>query len=322
MSGQANLQALVDQNYLLDVTETGSLRLFFQPADHFYHRNFEALAQAAEYLSQNTTLPYYRMVRTKKGGYTLDVNGTPSVLMVFPGERQITDDHLGAMLAEFHISSQGADIRNFPESPLNSRIDGLSSRMDALGAKHREILKKKEPTTFERGFLGNFLYFSGCAENAIQYLVDTSLDFPNPEPMALSHYRFSGVDSLIPENPALWVADDRSRDLAEWLRLLAWNGEAPAQNTAAEAFLDDYENRFPLSRQTAANLFGKLLFPLPYVECCERYFFSQGREDRHLLNDVMLLNEDRAERQERMLYFLSRRYSAIKVPEWLARTSA
>lgn len=322
MPNETNFQALVDHNYILDVTETGSLKLFFQPADHFYHRNFEVLAQVADFLSQNTNLPFYRMIQTKTGQYTLEVNGIPSILMAFPEERNAPAVPIGTMLAEFHLRSQGADIRYFPESPFYSRANILSGRIDALEAKYKELQNKKERTAFEKGFISNFLYFSGCAENAIQYLVDVSIDYPNPEPIVLNHYRFSGAESLIPENPALWVADDRSRDLSEWLRLLAWNGEAHGIDAAADAFLDDYENQFPLSSQAAANLFGKLLFPLSYVECCERYFFSTGREDRHLLNELMRLNEERTANHEHILYYLSRRFQEIKVPEWIVSPQA
>ncbi|RYL95667.1 spore coat protein YutH [Sporolactobacillus sp. THM7-4] len=313
-----DLKAIINREYQLKTQQLGHVRLFFQPAAHFFHSNLEALARFSDDLSLQGEIPVCRMVRNREGTYTTNVNGTMSVLMAVPLEQKTERASIGTILSRFHRETEGLDVRFFEESPMDQRASEWISSMDDLDTHYQSILEKKSRSRFEQLFIENFPYFSGCAENAIQYLVDLSIDYSDREMAVFNHYRFSG-ESLFPENPALWVVDDRSRDLAEWLRVLAWTEGSEEGRSAAEQFLDDYEKEFPLTDSLIARMFARLLFPLSFAECCVRYFSGGGIEDgSRLLEETLKLNAEKSEDNEAMLAFLLKRYTGrIQEPEWL-----
>lgn len=314
----ADFQALVSRHYALDrMGNQQPLRLLLQPVDHFYHQNIEALAILAEHVHEQSNLPVCRLLMNREGSLRTVFGSQPEVLTLLPdGPKE--SRNLGGDLATFHLLTRGLDPRSFPEAEGYQRTDGLAASLDALENKYDAIGREGAKSDFERLFFQSFPYFSGCGENAVQYLVDCDLDHAR-EPLVVTHFRFAGRASLYPENPATWVADERSRDLAEWLRLLVWTRDGGEVIDAAQEALDAYEAVFPLTTACAARLIGRLLFPLSYVECCERYLFGSEYEDRSLLTDVMSVNEQKTETYEQILTWLALRYSQLDVPEWLMR---
>lgn len=314
-----DFQALVSRHYALDHSFDQPVSLFFQPLDRFFHHNLEALAILATYLQEQTPLNVCQLVPTRDGGFETAVNGAPSVLMQLPQDSD-AEQPIGSALALLHRWTQGIDSRSFPEALVYQKTEGLARSLDTLGKKYTELGEGRNQNFFEKSFVSNFPYFSGVAENAVQFLVDCSFNYP-PEPLTLTHYRFSGADSLFPENPATWVADDRSRDLAEWIRLTVWTHEREESLYEVAAFLDSYEAVFPLSLPVAGRMYGRLLFPLSYVECCERYLLGSSFEDRALLEDMLAMNERKIEDNQCILNYLGRRFPDLDVPEWIASLS-
>ncbi|CAM3029683.1 spore coat protein YutH [Sporolactobacillus spathodeae] len=315
-----DFQALVSRHYSLETFSDQPLRLFFQPLDHFYHQNLEALAILADYLDRESPLGICRLVPNREGHFDTEINGVPSVLTTLPEPEQ-PEHPLGADLALLHRWTQGIDIGSFPEALVYQKTEGLAKSLDALGKKYTEVGNQRGSNFFEKSFIRNFPYFSGCGENAVQYLVDCALNYP-AEPLTLSHFRFAGSESLYPENPATWVADDRSRDLAEWIRLTVWTQGGNELVGHVAQFLDAYESIFPLSLSVAGKMYGRLLFPLSYVECCERYLFGSSFEDRALLDDMLAMNEKKIEDNQRVLHYLGTRYPDLEKPEWLTAVSS
>jgi spore coat protein YutH len=314
-------RSVAAQNYDLQETDE-SLRLFFHPISRFYHQNLEQLAQWADYLSVEKGLPVCRMMRNHDGRYDTEVNGESWVLMIPPELNERLEFSAGAMLAELHAQTTGVDPRAFPETPERSRAGDFESRLDVLEKKYDISRTERQHSAFEQEFLDNFPYFLGCGENAIQMTVDESINFPNEEPLCISHYRFANYDRAAVENPAEWVVDDRSRDLAEGLRVLAWRCAGSDPQPAAEQFLDDYESRFPLSEQVIGKLYSRLLYPLAFVECCERYFFDSNASDQRELEFILRKGEESAEDNERLLTYMANRYNGrFYAPEWLTRIS-
>lgn len=321
MESDEVLRELVSRNYQMELSGNQPLQLFFQPVRSFYHQNFDALAMAAIHLEMNTNISCFQMVRTASGSFPLEVNGEQQILMAVPARRK-TIPAPGIMLAQFHQETQIANLQFFPESPVSGNSIGLAGRMDRLAAKFSELESKSEHTPFERSFVANFTYFSGCAENALQYLVNLTIDLPEPEPLVFTHRSLQEENLLRPENPAGWVAEDRSRDLSDWLRTLALQEDAEESAWLSGQFLDEYESIIPLSRRTAASLFARLLFPQAYMECCERYLFSgTERPPERALEDLQQF-EDRALEKERLLAVLALRYPWLPAPEWIAKDAA
>lgn len=321
MENDEVLRELVSRNYQLELDGNRPLQLFFQPARSFYHQNFDALATAADHLELNTAIPCFRMIRTVSGSFPLEVNGEQQILMAVPGRRKRIPAP-GIMLARFHQETQIANLQFFPESPVSGNSIGLAGRMDRLAAKFSELDNKSEHTPFEQAFAANFTYFAGCAENALHYLVNLTIDVPGPEPLVFTHGNLREANLLSPENPASWVAEDRSRDLSDWLRALALREDAEESSWLARQFLDEYESIIPLSRRTTASLFARLLFPQAYMECCERYFFSETGHPPERAHEDLQQFENRALEKERLLAMLASRYPWLPVPEWIAKKEA
>ncbi|EST12964.1 hypothetical protein [Sporolactobacillus laevolacticus] len=312
-------QSLVENAYDLQIMDE-PVSLFFQPINRFYHQNLDLLAQWADYLNVEKGLPICRLLRNREGQFGTEINGESWVLMSREQMRRDQGITTGMMLAELHLQSSGIDVRAFPESPANSRTKDWEDRMDALERKYEECLSRKSQSAFEQIFLNNFPYFSGCAENAIQMNVDGFIDFPNQDPVCIGHYRYSNDDHVVDENPALWVVDDRSRDLAEGLRVLVWRTAKSYHEPDVFKFLDDYESRYPLTEHVIYNMYGRLLYPLAFVECCERYFFSSNSTDQRELELLLRHCEEKAEDNEQLLSLLAQRYDGqLQVPEWLIK---
>ncbi|RYM06186.1 hypothetical protein EWH99_03645 [Sporolactobacillus sp. THM7-7] len=320
---QADGNRFVDRKYQLETLETqrpNHVRLFFLPLDRFYHQNLDALARIADDLILRKGVSVCRILRNQAGSWTTDLNGTPSVLAACPARQAIErKSPIGVALAHFHRWTSGVDIRLFPESPFFRQTSDWAVWMDRLEKRYLELREKDGLSPFEENFCAYFPYFSGCAENGIQYMVDRSIDFPNREEAVLCHYRFPATGLPSPENPALWVVDDRSRDLADWLRILTWQkgGDAAA---AADQFLEDYDRVFPITDSVAAGLFGRLLFPLSFAECCARYFSGGAGENPRFLEETLRMNIEKTADSEVMLRFLGEKYARrIKTPKWLIR---
>ncbi|WP_353947554.1 spore coat protein YutH [Sporolactobacillus sp. Y61] len=299
-----------------DTMDQASGRFFFQPLDHFFHKNIEALATMSEQLYENG-MPVCRMIRSHEGQLVVTDGGVQGVLMQAPETEPAGAVSEGTALASFQLFTTGIDPLAFPESPMYSRTAGMIQSIDTLMEKYRQIDSKSPQTAFEKLFYENFPYFSGCAENAIQLLTDLSIDIRGREPAVIAHYRYTGRSTQILENPALWVIDGPSRDVAEWLRLHAWNRGGKAFELEVDTFLTDYEAMYPLDPSHAVRTFARLLFPLSYIECCERYFWGPGDQDHQWFCEMIRLNEEKIADYEHLLKRLARRYAGIRVPEWI-----
>ncbi|MFT8311281.1 MAG: hypothetical protein ABF629_08965 [Sporolactobacillus sp.] len=312
-------RSVVAKDYDMQNTD-GPIRLYFYPINQFYHHNLEQLARWADYLAIEAGLPVCRMVRNREGRYDTEVNGESWVLMNSPLQTDRLERSAGAMLAEFHARTSGVDLASFPESTGQSRTENLEKRLDTLEKKYDVCQNEGQRSSFEQVFVDHFPYFSGCAENAIQMAVDESINSPNAEPLCIGHDQFVDYERFPIDNPALWVVDDRSRDLAEGLRTLAWQSVRSDPELTAKAFLDDYEARFPLSEPTIAKMYGRLLYPLTFIECCERYFTGSVNANERDLELVLRQGEEKVRDQERLLSFLADRYkNRFYAPEWLSR---
>ncbi|WKB35131.1 hypothetical protein QS257_15745 [Terrilactibacillus sp. S3-3] len=205
--------------------------------------------------------------KNKEGRLVTEYGGTKGVLMAAPLLREGERDSSGAYLARFHRQTWGVNTQLFQESPIFHGTEYWIERTDALQKHYEAVLGKSEKTLFEKMFAENYPYFSGVADNAIQYMVDLNLDTPESENAVICHYRLSSHQPFIPENPAGWVVDFRSRDIAEWLRQLIWVHEDRSSG-AIRHFLSDYTAEFPLTASSLARVYGRLLFPLSFFFVC------------------------------------------------------
>lgn len=127
-----------------------------------------------------------------------------------------------------------------------------------------------------------FPYYSGLAENAIQYLVDTELD-DNPgaeDSGTICHQRMErdtwSEESLI-RIPGDWVFDHAARDIAEYMRSTYLYHRDDLLNEGF-LFLQEYEQVTPLSSFSKRLFYSRLLFPLHFFETVESYYISHDSE--------------------------------------------
>ncbi|MCO7176045.1 hypothetical protein ACFP7A_09485 [Sporolactobacillus kofuensis] len=309
--------AIVDREYELSLNDH-PLTLYFQPVSAFYHQQLDTIAQWADYLNLEKGLPVSRMFRNRAGKWGTLIGGEEWVLMCRPIMSQFTGMSAGVGLAELHLQTSMVDVHLFPESPLMTRNRDWEKRIDVLEAKELANRSLERRSVFERLFSNRFAYFLGCAENAIQMMVEGSINFPNEQSVCFGHYRYSMINGIAEENPGQWVVDDRSRDLAEALRVIGWQQGRRTLEEEMNTFLNDYESRFPLTEQVTSAMYARLLYPLSYVECCERYFFESNPSEQREQEVLLRQCEEKIGDYEYLLSILAKRYAGqFTAPEWL-----
>ncbi|WP_156031515.1 hypothetical protein [Sporolactobacillus terrae] len=305
--------------YYYDLDDlNATVKLYFQPLSRFYHQNLQQLARVADFLSEQADFPVSRLMVNRYGSYETKMNGRSWVLMSRPEIDPRWQRRSSAeLLSELHARTIGANLQAFPESPAASRGE-LLGRLDALQGFYERCRSEEDPSSFERTFIELFPYFACCAENAVQMYADDAIDYPNQEQLCVGHYRYSIDEQEMTEDPSQWVIDDRSRDLAEAMRLFAWRSAGDA-DVAANAFLDAYESRFPLTEPVIEKMVGRLLYPLAFIECCERYFANQGDDQRTLELQLRRCGEKIKERERVLKGVIDRYGGRVSAPEWLMR---
>ena len=233
----------------------------------------------------------------------------------------------GRKLAKFHERGRRVPFAIERSSRIGQWKELWEKRLEQMEKVWNGLLFQNPTDEFERMFIESFPYYLGLTENAIQYLVDTEID---DEPTdadggTVCHERFSyrswGSDYYI-KNPFDWVFDHRSRDLAEWTRERYFHN---SQTYAPDLrrFFDEYQSIAPLSSFSWKLLYSRILFPLHYFECVERYYMTPSEQEKRQLEEQLnkMLKQSREYEQ-----FLGGFYGMVgapvrklklTIPEWL-----
>lgn len=223
--------------------------------------------------------------------------------------------NIGRRLAKFHYRG-----RTIPESiEKNSRVGQWKQlweqRLEQMEKVWNERIFQLPENDFERMFLESFPYYMGCTENAIQYLVDTEID---DEPRqtdsgTVCHERFSEKswgNRYYIKNPFDWVFDHCSRDLAEWTRECYFQNKQ-TYRPLMQQFFQQYQSIEPLSSFSWRLLYARLLFPLHYFECIERYYIATSEHEKHVQTEQLALMLKQTTDYEQ---FLKEFYQFVEVP--------
>lgn len=250
---------------------------------------FPWYVMVANYFNQQNE-PTMLPLASRRGKYVETIQNEAYVLYQKPYQRMNhTHYRDGSRLALLHRKG-GNLLASYTELPeiqpwqlrWQYRMDQLESFREELknqGQSHRE---------FDEWFIETFPYYSGLAENAIQYIVDCGIDTGmNPfQVRTLAFNRYTAKyrrnsDGLFPND---FILDHPARDLAEWVRYELVEGDGNFE--AIRQFLWDYHERRTLNQMDWNLLYARLLFPLPYVETVEHYY-SDGNlkeKERSFLN--------------------------------------
>ncbi|MFA9560044.1 spore coat putative kinase YutH [Evansella sp. AB-rgal1] len=239
---------------------------------------------------------------------------------------------LGKRLALFHQRGIGySEYNRDIGKNMTSWKDRWEKRLDQLEQWYMGIVREKnQKTDVDKEFCITYPYFMGICENAIQMMMDISLDdpqlFQNPY-HTICHYRFHDQTWLtlqeeITSNvkvPTDFVYDHITRDISDYMRMIwiEYEGNETAQREIIH-FLTEYESVYRLTLTDQKLLFIRLLFPLHYFDHVERYY-NTG-ENAAIASKCMLIFQNKME-YERLLDYLLERYPMLKnqvvLPAWI-----
>ncbi|WP_347548972.1 hypothetical protein ABFG93_15785 [Pseudalkalibacillus hwajinpoensis] len=262
---------------------------------------FPWYVMVAQYFNQQNE-PTMVPIPSRRGKYIETLDNEAFILYQKPMRRFRNEQSDGQRLALLHRKGGNllAAYDNLPATqPWQVRWQQRMDQMESF----REELKNQGQTLreFDEWFIETFPYYSGLAENAVQYIVDAGIDSgTNPfEIRTLAFNRFSSSyhrssDSLFPND---FILDHPARDLAEWIRFELF--ECDGDFDTVRMFLWDYHERRTLSKMDWNLMYARLLFPLPYVEAVEHYY-SDGnlKEKERSLNAVQRIAKREGEREE------------------------
>ncbi|MFD1737757.1 spore coat putative kinase YutH [Bacillus salitolerans] len=273
--------------YNIEVDHVGNFRSFEKykykngtylvvPVSHIDPGELDEISQLGDYFYYKGDQHVATIVKNKRGEIISKADEGMFVLLKCPSNASYRNSSIGAELAKFHHNGRRIP---FPVQKL-IRIGQWKNlwekRLDQMEQFWLKKLTDHPGETFERLFIESFPYYVGLTENAIQYLVDTEIDDQPKEIDAgtVCHHRFSSDcwnEKEFMKLPTDWVFDHPSRDLVEWIRADFWSGKN-RENRNAYNMLAEYESVSPLSSFSYRLLYSRLLFPVHYFECIERYY--------------------------------------------------
>ncbi|TCP26573.1 spore coat protein YutH [Scopulibacillus darangshiensis] len=299
----------------------GNDSLFLFLKNHFYLQDMRALAGLTHSLRLQGEEDIAMMIPDLRGEYVTTFQGVPVVLLSVSNDSR-KNVQMPEELAGFHNRSTLAAAEQAEHSSYMNGTTYWAKRIDDLRNQYYQSLRQEQLSPFKARFMSVFPYFSGLAENAIQYMTDLRIDKGLIEPPAVCHYRFSnetwGRSGKRVKNPADWVIDHPSRDLAEWLRRSVWNGQIQTEQQLID-FLNQYHQEREITSHTKAMIYGRLLFPIPFIEIAEEYFALDGERDEEQWCGKLEACISRTESYVAFLRWYSDRvFHDVKVVDWLS----
>ncbi len=236
---------------------------------------------------------------------------------------------VGRELAIFHYRGRSVPQRITYCSRIGKWKEMWEQRIDQVERVWREKLTAKPQNEFEKLFIDSFPYYSGIAENSVQYLVDTEID-ENPEMVdggTVCYERFTS-DTWGPGSHGKlfsdWVFDHSARDIAEWIRGYYFK-QPNTYHQGVESFLRQYQSIAPLSTFSARMLYSRMLLPVHYFEVIEQYYVTKSEGEKTRLEERLENFMKQSSIYERMLSELFELAGIPKgnikmvVPEWIMK---
>lgn len=282
------------------------------------------LKQMSDYLYQKGDFRIATILPTLNGELSCKIQDKDCIIVRCPTLQYSRTESIGRELAKYHKKG-----RSFPYQLKRANRIGQwkylwEKRLDQMELFWRGKVQQHPANTFETLFVESFPYYIGLTENAIQYLVDTELD-ESPtqvDSATICHHRFTTIPTT--RFPTDIVLDHCTRDVAEYIRHLYHTNHNPMYNHISE-FIGDYERVTPLSPFSWRLLYSRLLFPLHYFECIERYYMSDTEgEMKSQEKQLKAILEDSSRYEKFLASFFERigvQSRNLELPEvsWLSK---
>lgn len=268
---------------------------FLVCVDEIEDNEITEMIKMGNHLAANGDHEIATFVPTVTNGLTSLVAGQNCVLFQFPQfvSRSKRQKSLGFELARLHKRGK--------TYPNGNKASGVWSqfwinRLTNLESLYIDLSKQKKKISFDQAFMVSFPYYLGRTENAIQYFVDSNLDFSKQtvnEPKTICHYQFAPnswftIDDRTAaglKSPIEFIYDYPSRDIAEWIRELVNNENEPFEKI--NEFIREYETVETISPLSWRYIYARLLFPIDYFKIVEGYYRSVNDEEREQFTDML-----------------------------------
>lgn len=270
-----------------------------------------------------------QFMRTQEGENIIDWEGQRFCVLSQQPMKEQTSTRIGRKLAKFHYRGRTVSFALQRINRIGMWKQFWEKRLDQMEKVWNDHLVLQPENEFDRMFVESFPYYMGIAENAIQYLMDTEVE---DQPLALDsgtvcHERFCSTtwgEQIWIKNPFDWVFDHCARDLAEWTRERYFNNIKTSEQEIRQ-FYSDYKSVAAISSFGWRLLYARMLFPLHFFECVERYFIAASEQERLEKEEQLAKYLKQSGEHEN---FLSSFYQLTEVPirkyripelEWLRR---
>ncbi|WP_170008059.1 spore coat putative kinase YutH [Bacillus fonticola] len=266
-------------------TSVGGVLYLIVPVTNMEQQELYEMHRMAEHIANQGDKSVARFLPAKQDQYVVK-DGQEAYVVLYNNQMEYrTPSSIGRKLAKFHWRA-----RTIPE-----RVESLNrigqwktlweQRLEQMEQVWQGMMMGGFETEFDRLFVESFPYYMALTDNAIQYVVDTEMDETPKDGDAgtACHLRFhegTWTDQGYVKVPMDWVFDHAGRDLADWTR---GQHETYGQTLAhhVQTFYRDYQSYGPLSPFSWRLIYGRLLFPLHYLECVEEFYLAPSEHDRH-----------------------------------------
>jgi spore coat protein YutH len=326
-------QLAIDRRFRVDTIDgfqAGGEEFVLVPIQLCTMQEPSELLNITQFLNYTGDQGIAQLVPTANKQFEAMIDGNPVYLFRIPKIKcEPNNDSIGKQLAAFHDRGSKYQPLQADMIRFGQWAELWGSRVDHIKALHTKILKTGGGGSFDQLFMDSFPYYEGLAENAIQYVVDTDIDSRiGFRSSTITHQRFkqntwikSNDQSDYVKLPIHFVHDDPMRDVAEWIRNTI---QMSGSQEEIEQFLKDYNETRELSADDIRKLYGRLLFPISYIDTIESYYITKRNTvKQYLLYELeqvlRLESENELFLRDFFKHFHLNRNSRIFIPrvEWL-----
>ncbi len=282
-----------------DIHQTGKTYRFIMEGKTYLffpvYRNLKEIEEL-DMLSKlfTSSISFHKIILNKQGKKITLVQKENYILLELRDDFQ---DSIGFMdILSFNNINIQTDsykslFRNDWYSLWTQKVDYFEYQVNQFGKKHPIIRE-------------SFGYFSGLAENAIQY---TKNIFHNDN-LCLSHHRIQeNMKKLDFYNPLNIIIDYKVRDVAEYFKDRFFYGYLPFEEV-------EYVLEYQFNKEDYISFFARMLFPSFYFDVYED-ILSHQKEEKELL--TIIHKTEQYEELLRQIYaYISTKNRFLK-PEWL-----
>lgn len=285
------------------------------------------LHNMSEHLRQHGDKHASAFVKSKEGQFLITEEERDYVVLQNKQYPKKLHASCGKDLAKFH--QQGRSLHGTIQTvtQFGSWRKLWQDRLDKMEKRIIQIIQLHPQGSTEKLLVDAFPYYSGLAENAIQYMMDTELDvIPElSDRGTVCHHQFyEGIwgESVVIHDPFEWMFDHPAKDISAWIRSSFWQGKLFYRSNF-QKFLNDYQSYQKLSSFSWRLIYAQLLYPSHFFDCVEKYFGTSSVHVKKESEDELRRYVKTVPDYERFLagFYQSAQISTrrLKIPEiiWL-----